>query len=300
ACNHIEDLKLKAVVHSGSAAFFNINEHQELTGKDVIIAHRLLKNSVEADEYILLTEPAYNELVLPAGKVVKAEEVFEDIGTVETYVYYPPQFEPVVDQDATGLSEVFTETLREEVKKEYSQVAEYPELGFHFHTGRRLAEMLAYKEEWLEGLPEVVIESFAGTGNPFTLGELEPGMRVVDPGSGAGLDCIIASKMVGPAGEVMGIDMTEAMVAKAQRNIRRAGARNVFIKAGFIEDLPVPDGWADVILSNGAVNLAPDKEKVFAEFFRVLKPGGRLQIADIIVSKPVPESAKRRIELWAG
>jgi arsenite methyltransferase len=300
ACNHVEDLKLKAVVHSGKTAFFQIDGYQELTGKDVIIAHRLLKNSVTADEYVLMTEPAYNELVLPEGEVERGRETYDEIGTVETYIYYPPAYEPEIPSGSASPPAIFVETLRSEVSQEYAQVAQYPDLGFHFHTGRRLAKMLAYDEAWLGGLPEKAIESFAGTGNPFSLGTLKPGERVLDAGCGAGLDCFIAARKVGPGGEVIGVDMTGQMVEKAQKNALAVGVGNVFFKQGFIEELPVADGWADVVISNGAVNLAPDKDMVFSEFFRVLKPGGRLQIADILVQRPIPDSAKRRIELWAG
>jgi len=300
ACNNIERLRLKVVVHSGRAAFYQINEHQELTGADAIIVHRLLKNSVKADEYVLLTEPAYNDLVLPEGRLEEGEETYDEIGTLKTYIYYPPEPEPFSVSVSPKMPLIFIETLRSEVSQEYAQVASYPELGFHFHTGRRLANLLEYQDAWLEGFPEMVVESFAGTGNPFKLGSLNPGERVLDAGCGAGLDCLIAARMVGPQGEIIGVDMTEAMVEKARKNALTVGAKNVTFQQGFIEELPVPDEWVDVITSNGAINLAPDKDAVFREFFRVLKPGGRLQVADILVQKPVPDSAKHKIELWAG
>ncbi len=300
ACRNIEQLKLKVVVHSGKTAFYEIKGHQELTGTDVIIVHRLLKNSVEADEYILLTEEAYHDLVLPEGQVEPSEETYGDIGTIKTYIYYPPEPEPYAPDPSASPPRIFIETLRSEVAQEYAQVAQYPQLGFHFHTGRRLARMLEYQDAWLEGFPETAIESFAGTGNPFNMGLLNPGERVVDAGCGAGLDCLIASRMVGPGGQVIGVDMTAAMIEKAQKSANAVGARNLFFKLGFIEDLPVPDEWADVVISNGAINLAPDKSVVFRELYRVLKPGGRLQIADILVQKPIPVSAKHNIDLWAG
>jgi arsenite methyltransferase len=300
ACRNIEQLKLKVVVHSGRTAFYKIRGHQELTGTDVIIVHRLLKNSVEADEYILLTEAAYNDLVLPEGRVEQSEETYDEIGTLKTYIYFPPEPEPYVPDASAAPPQIFVETLRSEVAQEYAKVAQYPELGFHFHTGRRLARMLGYTDEWLAGFPETAIDSFAGTGNPFSLGRLNSGQRILDVGCGAGLDCLIASKMVGRGGEVLGIDMTAEMIRKAQRNAQAVGATNVFFKQGFIEDLPVPDGWADVVISNGAINLAPDKTAVFRELYRVLKPGGRLQVADIMVQKPIPDSAKLNIDLWAG
>jgi 2-polyprenyl-3-methyl-5-hydroxy-6-metoxy-1,4-benzoquinol methylase len=300
ACVNIERLKLKVVAHSGTAAFFQINDIQELTGKDPIIVHRLLKNSVNADEYILLTEPAFEVLTLPDGQIDEGEETYDDIGTLKTYIYYPPDQGPYTPDPNAKYPEIFVETLRSEVAEEYAQVAEYPELGFHFHVGRRLANLLEYKEEWLQEYPEKVIESFAGTGNPFTLGILEPGERVLDVGCGAGLDSLIAARMVGTDGEVIGVDMTPAMVEKARKNASLIGVENVSFLEGFSEELPVPDEWADVIISNGATNLSPNKEVLFQELNRVLKPGGRLQIADILIQKAIPDAAKRRIELWSG
>ena len=160
--------------------------------------------------------------------------------------------------------------------------------------------MLDYRDEWLKGLPEEAIESFAGMGNPFDLGPLHTNEKVVDAGCGAGLDCLIAGKMVGSGGQVIGVDMTTEMIDKASSNARATGVTNVTFKQGIFEELPVDDQWADVVISNGSINLAPDKDAVFRELNRVLKPGGRLQIADILVEKPIPDSAKRNIELWTG
>lgn len=252
ACNNLEQLKLKIVVHSGRAAFYKVNEHQELTGKDAIIVHRLLKNSIDSDESILLTEPAYQELRLPAGDVEQSEEIYEDIGTITIYVYYPPAPEPYIPIPDAKPPMIFIETLRTEISHEYAKVAQYPELGFHFHTARRLAPLLEYQEVWFEGIPEVVIESFAGTGNPFNLGNINPGEKVLDLGCGAGLDCLIASKMVGDEGEVIGVDMTAEMIDKAKSNAQLTGSENVTFMKGFIEDLSLPDGWSDVAISNGA------------------------------------------------
>lgn len=191
-------------------------------------------------------------------------------------------------------------SLREAIRAEYAEVAEHPDKGFHFHTGRKLAALLGYADEWLSGLPEAAIGSFAGTGNPFSLGALRPGERIVDIGSGAGLDSLIAAKMVGPDGRVIGVDMTPAMLAKARRAAAEAGLANVEFREGYGEALPVPDGWADVVISNGVLNLMPDKAAALAEMARVLKPGGRLQIGDILVQRAVPESAKHQIDLWTG
>ncbi len=190
------------------------------------------------------------------------------------------------------------EILREAIQEEYEAVAREPERGFHFHTGRPLAQILGYRSEWLDGLPEGSIESFAGTGNPFSLGVLAAGERVVDIGCGAGIDSLIAAGMVGPEGAVIGIDMTPSMLEKAQAGV--GDLDHVEFRLGFGEELPVPDGWADVIISNGVVNLMPDKQEVFTELARVLKPGGRIQIGDILVDRPVPENAKEKIELWTG
>jgi arsenite methyltransferase len=191
-------------------------------------------------------------------------------------------------------------TLREAIREEYAEVANYPTKGFHFHTGRPLARILEYRDEWLEGIPESSIESFAGTGNPFSLGELRPGERAVDVGCGAGMDSLIAGRMVGPEGRVIGVDMTQVMLEKARAAAEEAGLGNVEFHQSYAEELPVPDGWADVVISNGVLNLMPDKAAVLDEMFRVLRPDGRLQIGDILVQKAVPESAKRKIDLWTG
>jgi SAM-dependent methyltransferase len=191
-------------------------------------------------------------------------------------------------------------TLREAIQEEYSEVATSPQKGFHFHTGRPLARMLEYADEWLEGIPESSIESFAGTGNPFSLGEILPGVRVVDVGCGAGIDSLIAAKKVGPEGRVIGVDMTPSMLEKASRAAREMGLENVEFREGYAEALPVEDGWADVVISNGVLNLMPDKAAALEEMSRVLKLNGRLQVGDILVQKAVPESAKRKIDLWTG
>jgi len=192
------------------------------------------------------------------------------------------------------------EQLRAAIREEYALVAADPGHGFHFHTGRPLATLLGYREEWIDGVPAEALDSFAGTGNPFLAGQLTPGERVVDVGCGAGFDTLLASRMVGPEGQVIGIDMTPAMLERARAGSEAAGAHNVELRPGYVEELPVSDGWADVVIANGVLNLAPDKAAAFAELARVLRPGGRLQIGDLLVDRPVPESAKAKIDLWTG
>ena len=190
--------------------------------------------------------------------------------------------------------------LREAIQAEYTEVARDPEQGFHFHTGRPLAALLGYQEAWLEGIPEATIESFAGTGNPFGVGAIRPGEHVVDVGSGAGIDSFIAAKKVGSDGQVVGVDMTPAMLERARASAAEGGFSNVEFRHGYGEALPVPDGWADVVISNGVLNLMPDKAAALSEMARVLTPAGRLQIGDILVQKEVPAAAKEDIALWTG
>lgn len=192
------------------------------------------------------------------------------------------------------------EQLRAAIREEYALVARDPEHGFHFHTGRPLAKLLGYRAEWLIDVPDQALASFAGTGNPFLAGELEPDERVVDVGCGAGFDTLLASRMVGSSGCVVGVDMTPDMLERARAAVEAAGASNVELRQGYVEALPVADGWADVVISNGVLNLMPDKDTALKEMSRVLKPGGRVQIGDILVQKAVPESAKRKIDLWIG
>jgi arsenite methyltransferase len=192
------------------------------------------------------------------------------------------------------------DALRRAVQQEYEEVAANPAKGFHFHTGRPLAAMLGYDPADVDLLPDVAVESFAGVGSPWVWGHLAPGEVVVEVGSGAGLDAIIAARMVGPKGRVVGVDMTLAMLEKARANARRVGLQNVEFREGLAEALPVPDASADVVTSNGVINLCPDKNAVFRELFRILKPGGRLQFADIIVRRAVSQAGKEDIELWTG
>jgi SAM-dependent methyltransferase len=190
--------------------------------------------------------------------------------------------------------------LREEVKSKYREVAENPHGSFHFHTGRRLARRLDYDMSVVDAMPDSAVESFAGVANPFALRPLQPGERVVDAGSGAGFDCFIAAHQVGAEGRVVGIDMLAEMLARSRAAAGQMGLENVEFREGLIEDMPVGDGWADVVMSNGVINLCADKRGAFQEIWRVLRPGGWLQFADIANGKPVPESALRNIDLWTA
>jgi arsenite methyltransferase len=190
--------------------------------------------------------------------------------------------------------------LREEVKKKYRDVAIKPNDTYHFHTGRRLAARLGYDSMIVDGMPDEAVEAFAGVANPFSLRDLKPGERVVDLGSGAGFDCFFAAGKVGSAGHVIGIDMTKEMLAKSRNTAQSMGLRNVEFREGIIEELPVEDGWADVVISNGVINLCADKRRVFAEIGRVVKSGGHLQFADIANGRPVPASAVANVDLWTA
>ena len=192
------------------------------------------------------------------------------------------------------------ETLREEVRGKYREVAVDPGASFHFHTGRPLARRLGYQDYLVAALPDRAVESFAGVANPFSLHPLAAGEKVVDIGSGGGFDSFIAAGQVGPGGQVTGVDMTGEMLAKSRRSAAVLGLVQVQFREGLAEALPVPDGWADVVISNGVINLCADKQAVFAEIFRVLRPGGRLQFADIANGRPVPGAALRDIDLWTG
>ena len=204
---------------------------------------------------------------------------------------------PGVSRAIEGLD---VDELRRAILAEYTQVAADPSQGFHFHTGRRLARMLDYDDGWFTGVPEDSIASFAGTGNPFSLGALRTGERVVDVGCSAGIDSLIAAGMVGPDGAVVGVDMTPGMIARARASAAQGGFANVEFHEGLAEALPIAAGWADVVISNGVLNLFPDKFAGLQEMARTLKPGGRLQIADILVQKAVGGRSKTDISLWKG
>jgi len=202
--------------------------------------------------------------------------------------------------DSQHVPKISLQELRVEIKKEYTNVALDPNKGYHFHTGRRLAGILGYDEALYAGLPEANIASFAGTGNPFALGPINPGETVVDIGSGAGFDSLIASRLVGPAGRVIGFDMTDEMLKKARAGAAAIGAANVEFREGLAEALPLPDDFADVVISNGVLNMMLDKAAALAEWHRILKPGGRLQVGDIAVQRAVPADALDDISLWTG
>ena len=189
--------------------------------------------------------------------------------------------------------------LKSEIKKTYASVSTEPEKDFIFPTGRPWAEDLGYPAE-VVNVPETAVQSFAGVANPFSLGRLEPGARVLDLGSGAGTDSLVASQMVGADGRVTGIDMTPEMLAKARTAAAEMGATNVEFVESEAERLPFADGSFDVVISNGVIDLIPDKDAVFSELHRVLVPGGRLQIADVTIQNPVSAEGRRNIDLWTG
>jgi arsenite methyltransferase len=192
------------------------------------------------------------------------------------------------------------EQLRDAIQGKYTDVAQTPELGFHFHTGRPLAAMLGYPTSEVDALPATTVDSFAGTGNPFSMGALQPGESVLDIGCGAGFDTLIAARQVGPTGHVISVDMTDAMLARAAEGADALNLDNIDLRQGFAETLPLDDASVDVVISNGVINLTPDKAAVMVEVHRVLKPGGRIQIADIVVHQEVPQDARDDIELWSG
>jgi arsenite methyltransferase len=195
--------------------------------------------------------------------------------------------------------DIDVEVLKSEIKKTYASVSDEPGKDFIFPTGRSWAEDLDYPPE-LANVPEPAVESFAGVANPFSLGRLHPGERVLDLGSGAGTDSLVAVQMVGGEGRVTGIDMTPAMLAKARAAAAELGVANVEFVEGEAERLPFRGESFDVVISNGVIDLIPDKDAVFSELQRVLAPGGRLQLADVTIQNPVSAEGRRMIDLWTG
>jgi len=196
-------------------------------------------------------------------------------------------------------ADIDVELLKSEIKKTYSSLSQEPERDFIFPTGRAWADDLGYPAE-LANVPESAAESFAGVANPWTMGRLAAGERVLDLGSGAGTDSLVAAQMVGPAGHVTGIDMTPEMLVRARSAAATMGVANVEFVEGEAERLPFSDASFDVVISNGVIDLVPDKDAVFAELYRVLAPGGRMQIADVTIQSPVSEEGRRKIDLWTG
>jgi SAM-dependent methyltransferase len=196
--------------------------------------------------------------------------------------------------------DIDVDVLKSEIKKTYAKVSQEPDEDFVFPTGRAWILDLGYPPELVAGLPETAAESFAGVANPFALGSLEPGEVVLDVGSGAGSDSLVAAQMVGAEGRVTGVDMTPEMLAKAKAAAVEMEATNVEFVAGEAEGLPFQDESFDVVISNGVIDLIPDKDAVFSEIHRVLRPGGRIQIADVTIQNPVSEEGRQRIDLWTG
>jgi SAM-dependent methyltransferase len=196
-------------------------------------------------------------------------------------------------------ADIDVDLLKSEIKKTYSSVSAEPGKDFIFPTGRAWAEDLGYPDE-LASVPESAVESFAGVANPWTMGRLAAGERVLDLGCGAGTDSLVAAQMVGADGHVTGIDMTAPMLAKARAAATEMGVANVEFVEAEAEQLPFGDASFDVVISNGVIDLIPDKDAVFAEIFRVLAPGGKIQLADVTIQNPVSEEGRRKIDLWTG
>lgn len=198
------------------------------------------------------------------------------------------------------MATVDVEELRDQVKGMYRAVAEDPHGEFHFEMGRAMALRLGYRGSDLDAIPPEAIDSLAGVGCPLAAAGIEPGERVVDLGSGSGTDAFVAGLHAGPAGEVVGVDMTDGQLAKARALAGRDGVMNVRFEEGLIESAPIADGWADVVISNGVINLCADKAAVFREVARILRPGGRMSISDIVTEKPLTEAIVCDATLWAA
>ena len=198
------------------------------------------------------------------------------------------------------MAQVDVSELRDKVKTMYKAVAEEPHGPFHFEMGRDLALRLGYPASDLDSLPPEAVESFAGVGYHLGLAAVAPGQRLVDLGSGSGTDMFLAARRAGDAGKVVGVDMTEEQLAKARRLAARDGYTTVRVEQGYIENAPVADGWADVVISNGVINLCDDKAAVFREIARILKPGGRTAISDIVTERQLTEAIVCDVNLWAS
>jgi SAM-dependent methyltransferase len=195
---------------------------------------------------------------------------------------------------------VDVDVLRREIRQTYTEVSTKQEKEFIFPTGRTWAQELGYPEPELSRVPDASVESFAGVANHWLLGRIEPGQVVLDLGCGAGTDLLIAAQMIGPEGSAIGVDMTESMLEQAGASAQAMSLRNVALHEALIEELPLDTGSVDVVISNGVIDLVPDKEGVFDEIDRVLRPGGRLQIGDVVIHHEVSEDARKRIDLWTG
>jgi arsenite methyltransferase len=200
---------------------------------------------------------------------------------------------------ASGIP-VDVDLLRSEIRRTYTDVSTDQEREFIFPTGRSWAQELGYPEPELARVPDAIVESFAGVANHWRLGDVAPGEVVLDLGCGAGTDLLIAAQKTGPAGHAIGIDMTSAMLERAAAGAREMGLENVELHGSLIESLPLEDASVDIVISNGVIDLVPDKDAVFAEIDRVLRPGGRLQLADVVIHTEVSEDARERIDLWTG
>ncbi len=192
------------------------------------------------------------------------------------------------------------DVLRSEIEKTYTEVSTDREKDFIFPTGRSWAQDLGYPEPELSRIPDPTTESFAGVANPWVHGRAAHEETVLDLGCGAGTDLLVAAQMIGPRGRAIGIDMTESMLVRARESAAAMGLHNIELHQSLIESLPLDDASVDVVMSNGVIDLVPDKDVVFAEIDRVLRPGGRLQIADVVIHTEVSEDARDRIDLWTG
>jgi arsenite methyltransferase len=195
---------------------------------------------------------------------------------------------------------VDVDVLRDEIRRTYTDVSTDHDAEFIFPTGRDWAEELDYPQPELSRVPDATVASFAGVANHWALGRIEPGAVVLDLGCGAGTDLLVAAQMIGPAGRAIGVDMTPSMLELARASAREMGLGNVELREALIEALPLEDGSVDVVISNGVIDLVPDKDAVFDEIDRVLRPGGRLQLADVVIRHEVSEDARRRIDLGTG